>query len=155
MPDAEPVNISAWAKSIGNTLRNLHAPLYAADFNSNAIKPVMQYSLQLLLELRKERRTHISTDTQSIVINSTRNLEELYGNCQQLTTISDDLADQPSVKDRGELRQQWIDCRQALLNKLVTVADSLDMLSEATMEVGPLEGSVQTGDGEATGEAVL
>ena len=155
MPDPEPVNISVLAQNIGNTLRNLHKTLYSANYKANAVGPVMKSSLQLLLALREEMRMPHSAETQGIIFNSTKSLEELYGNCQQLTTISDDLDSQPSIKDRGELRLQWMDCRQTLLDKLHPVADSLSMLSEATREAGPPEGSIRIRDGETRGKAVL
>src|SRR5215472_14287 len=106
MPDSAPVNVSKLASKIADALRSVDEPLLIANFRADPVAPLMADARKLLSELRRivnSKKTsdgvsvEVSVTGENIILNSMKNLEELYLDANQLVTISSDIESGPST----------------------------------------------------------
>lgn len=132
MPDQALVNIGERASSLATTIRNMHRNLYDIQDSVHPIEPVIADIRTLLLGLREKLNAGGSAEAADLAqtLGSIKSLEELYYSARRLEQLSVDIANAPSVQDRGELESQWDRCCRGLLDLTHPVSQTLDSLCD-------------------------
>jgi hypothetical protein len=154
MPDQAPVDISVLARSLARTLRTIHSYLYNIQDTADPIPSVIASTQTLLLVLREKLYAVGSTGAEEEqTLNSMKNLERFYHSARRLEKISDDIANEPSVQNRGILGTQWDECCENLLALVYPVSQTLfslsDMASGWSPVAVPTAGQVREGESDA------
>jgi len=106
MPDQAPVDISALASSLARTLRTIHNYLYNIQDTADPIASLIDSTHTLLSGLREKLYAGLTGEEENQTLNSMKSLERFYHSAKRLEKISDDIANDPSVQDRGILGTQ-------------------------------------------------
>jgi hypothetical protein len=154
MPDQAPVDISVLASSLAHTLRTIHSYLYNIQDTADPIPSVIASTQTLLLGLREKLyAVGLTGAEENQTLNSMKNLERFYHSAKRLEKISDDIANDPSVQDRGILGTQWDECCENLLALVYPVSQTLfslsDMASDWPPVAVPTAGQVREGETDA------
>ena len=158
MPDQALVNIGDRARSLAATIRNIHTDLYDIQDAAYPIAPVIASILTLLLGLREKLNAgELAGESLRQTLDSVKSLETFYYSARRLEKLSGDIANKPSVHDRGELESQWDERCRGLLDLTNPVSQILDSLSDMASSwppvVLPAAGSVRGGEASAGADA--
>ena len=163
MPEQEPVDISALASELANTLRTIHDFLYDMQDTVGPIASLRARTRTLISGLREKlnaRELEIAAEEDQIK-NSLKNLEKLFHCIRRLEKISDDIAKKPGVHDLGILGDQWDECCEKLLDLIYPVSQTLASLNDMAKEWPPVavpaagqmrEGETNAGAGTQIGD---